>query len=159
MFTLRVRRVRITNACCKLTSKFQRNSLNLVISQIYTFVSYIKAIRFFWRQKRFWAFKIFASNISNFKRLSPPLLFVLLRSNSQRQLVGVIVAFVFFSYRSSSPKTSRSPKPASPPGTPSAGGASANASRQHQPQAARRKQRPKKKKGGWWPHQFRKLKG
>ena len=37
-------------ACCKLTSKFQRNLLNLVISQIYTFVSY-KAIRLFLEAK------------------------------------------------------------------------------------------------------------
>ncbi|XP_020610040.1 signal recognition particle subunit SRP72-like [Orbicella faveolata] len=52
---------------------------------------------------------------------------------------------------SSSPKTPGSPKPASPPGTPSAGGSSASVvpPRQQQPQAAKKKQRPKKKKGGW----------
>ncbi|KAJ7392451.1 Signal recognition particle core component [Desmophyllum pertusum] len=52
---------------------------------------------------------------------------------------------------SSSPKTPGSPKPASPPGTPSAGSSTANVvpPRQQQPQAAKKKQRPKKKKGGW----------
>lgn len=52
---------------------------------------------------------------------------------------------------SSSPKTPGSPKPASPPGTPSASGSTANVvpPRQQQPQAAKKKQRTKKKKGGW----------
>lgn len=52
---------------------------------------------------------------------------------------------------SSSPKTHGSPKPASPPGTPSAAGNTANVvpPRQQQPQAAKKKQRTKKKKGGW----------
>lgn len=63
-----------------------------------------------------------------------------------------VILFHFFFCRSSSPKTPGSPKPASPPGTPSAGGATANVvpPRQQQPQAAKKKQRPKKKKGGWW---------
>lgn len=73
----------------------------------------------------------------------------------ERSLAFLTNVFCFAFRSSSSPKTPGSPKPASPPGTPSAGGSTASVvpPRQQQPQAAKKKQRPKKKKGGWWRHQ------